>query len=406
MELRAHSTTADVEVVRAPTVTGVARPSRLAALDWIRFFAVTLMVQGHTFTEVLVTDVKDQSWYPWHGYVHGFTAPIFYFSSGLAFGVTTLRTWDEHLGWTKPLRKRLERYAILLLIGYSMQAGAFSLRALIHAPAAERATMLAVNTLQNIGMTLLIAELLAIACRTVPRFRVAIFVLTAALVGFAPLAWRFDGSGLPLFVSAYITDKTSSIFPLFPWSGYTLSGILVAMSIVGTDRRSLRSNAGRYLAIVGTSLAAAGELGRLSGWNPFGEHVYWKTSPFFFVFRLGIVILVFAALRLLEERVKPQMQNRGLRTIQTIAQETLVIYVGHLLLLYGTPWTGDGLAGRAHEALSLTTSIVAFLAVLLPMLAFAYVWNGWKKNSQQTFDRVRWAVTFVLVAIYVVNPPP
>lgn len=388
-----------MEPTAAPT-----KPSRLAALDWIRFLAVTLMVQGHTFTEVLVTSVKDEAWYPWHGYVHGFTAPIFYFSSGLAFGVTTLRTWEQHLGFTRALRKRLERYAILLLIGYAMQAGAFSLRVLLTAPHAERAVMLAVNTLQNIGVTLLIAELLAIACRTVPRFRFALFVLCALLVGFAPLAWRWDGHGAPLFVAAYVTDRTGSIFPLLPWSGFTISGILIAMSLVESDGRTIRAAAGRHLAMVGGSLMVVGEAARRIGWNPFGEHNYWKTNPFFFVFRLGVVVLVFALLRLVEERAKPDMKRPVLRTVQTIAQETLVIYVGHLLFLYGTPWTGPGLAGRAHEALSLGASIVSFLCVLVPMLVFAYVWNGWKKNSQVTFDRIRYAVTAVLISAYLLNP--
>lgn len=380
------------------------KPSRLVSLDWIRFFAVALMVQGHTFTECLSTTVKAEPWYAWHGYVHGFTAPIFYFSSGLAFGVTTFRTWEDHLGFTKALRKRLERYAILLLLGYAMQAGAFSLKVLLTAPYAERATMLAVNTLQNIGMTLLVAELLAVLCRTVPRFAAAIALLMVALVGFAPAMWRWDGASLPLLVSAYLTDRTGSIFPLFPWSGYIYAGILVALALVGRDGRSIRPHAGRFLALLGGSFAIGGELLRRSGWNPFGDHVYWKTSPFFFVFRLGVILLGFALLRALEERLEPDTRRPVFRTIQTIAAETLVIYVGHLLLLFGTPWTLGGFSGVFHTSLSLPATIGVVLVVLLPMLVFARIWHGWKKDSPVTFDRIRYAVTAVMILAYLVNP--
>ena len=178
------------------------------ALDWFRFLAVALMVQGHTFYEVLARDVKDAPWYAWHRYVHGFTAPMFYFSSGLAFGVTTLRAWDKHTAWTPAFRKRLERYAILLLIGYGMQAGAFSVRALLYGTPQAQMQQLAANTLQNIGVTMLIAQLLVVAARTPNRYRVAVLITAAVFVGLAPWAWRQDGSAFPLPVAAYVTDQT------------------------------------------------------------------------------------------------------------------------------------------------------------------------------------------------------
>ena len=54
---------------------------RFRALDCMRFVAVTLMVQGHTFTALLEESVRGTTLYRQHAYVHGFTAPLFFFSS-------------------------------------------------------------------------------------------------------------------------------------------------------------------------------------------------------------------------------------------------------------------------------------------------------------------------------------
>lgn len=386
------------------------KPSRLLALDWFRFLAVALMVQGHTFYEVLEQSVKDADWYSWHRYVHGFTAPMFYFSSGLAFGVTTLRGFSSHFGLTSASKKRYERYAMLLLIGYGMQAGDFSARALVTGSDAARAAQLAVNTLQNIGVTLLLAQLLVAATRTVARYRVAILALAAFFVLLAPLAWRADLSRWPVAIAAYVTDRTGSLFPLFPWSGYALAGILVAIGLTAGDGRSIRADAPTFLLRVGLVLAVVGKLfGELQRHGPldlFGPHNYWKTSPFFFLQRLGMIVLVFAALAIVERRASPIPSSRALRTIENVAQETLVIYVGHLLLLYGTPWAFPGLKGLFPETLALGGSILAFLLVFVAMAAFATAWHTWKKSSPTTFDRARYAAAAVLVAVYLLNPGP
>lgn len=380
------------------------KASRLLALDWFRFLAVALMVQGHTFYEVLVREVKDAPWYMWHGYVHGFTAPMFYFSSGLAFGLTTARGWNEHLRWGPVLRKRYERYLILLLIGYGMQAGDFSLRTLLHASRAEQMPLLAVNTLQNIGATLFLAELLVVICRKPAVYRAVLTGLAAVIVLAAPWAWRLDLHAVPTFFAAYVSDATGSLFPIFPWSAYTLAGILVSLGLVGLDGRSMRAHPARFLLLLGAVLAVVGKLGGLSGFAPWGEHNYWKTSPWFFLQRLGVIVLVFSALAYVERHFRPSPDRRGLRFVQTVAQETLVIYVGHLFLLYGTPWTVAGLHGLFPETLSLGTSILAFVFVLLPMLAIAYQWHHVKTRHGVVFDRVRWTVTAVLIVVYVLNP--
>ena len=69
---------------------GSRKNDRWRALDLLRLVAVVLMVQGHVFTALLDRGLRHGPWYIRHSYVHGLTAPIFFFASGLAFGVAAL----------------------------------------------------------------------------------------------------------------------------------------------------------------------------------------------------------------------------------------------------------------------------------------------------------------------------
>ena len=88
---------APVGAVVADRVIAVAKAQRWLGLDVFRFFAVLMMVQGHVFTTLLDATTKAQGWYPHHSAFHGYTAPMFLFGAGLAFGYTTFKKWDDHV---------------------------------------------------------------------------------------------------------------------------------------------------------------------------------------------------------------------------------------------------------------------------------------------------------------------
>ena len=75
------------------------RAGRWLALDLLRFCAVFLMVQGHTFSSLLDPSVRAERWYQHHNFVHGYTAPMFLFENldlfeymviGLLLGVVAM----------------------------------------------------------------------------------------------------------------------------------------------------------------------------------------------------------------------------------------------------------------------------------------------------------------------------
>src|SRR5699024_4862742 len=144
--------------------------------------------------------------------------------------------------------------------------------------------------------------------------------------------WRLDLTQVPIFFTGYINASTGSIFPLAPWSAFLLSGILTAHLLWDGDTKRVRPNAhvvlfalGACTLFVGYQLAHAG-----LGWV-WGEHNYWKTSPFFFLVRIGVIWLLLALLTVASrpkssDSAEPETGKRT-KAIQTLGQETLVIYV-------------------------------------------------------------------------------
>ncbi len=81
-----------------------------------------------------------------------------------------------------------------------------------------------------------------------------------------------------------------------------------------------------------------------------------------------------------------------------VGQQTLVVYVAHLLILYGTGVT-PGVNGSFHHELGLGGAILMVSAFFVAMGLLAWVWNWTKVNHLRTFDRVRYVLTAILVAV-------
>lgn len=385
------------------TKVATAAKARWLALDLLRFTAVVLMVQGHVFYEVIDDTVRRASWYPWHSYVHGFTAPIFLFSSGMAFGVTTLGKWDEHTHFGRPVLKRFERYAILIGIGYLLQLGDLGLRYLMELPVDRLHRATAVNALQLIGVVLAFAEAMVLVLRRPPLFLAVMGIALVGVVIAAPWTWDLMLDGWPVPVAAYVTSTTRSLFPIFPWAGFLLSGILVARFVRGR-RKSTKAGWGQLvipLGLIGATFVLLGKSSSLLG-NPFPDHDVWKAGPFFFVFRLGVVLgwlAVLCAIDLGISKLSKASSSRAITLLQTLGAETLVVYVAHLLMIYGV-FGLPGLKVRFPKNLGLEESIALVIAVFTTMVAFAWLWHETKKRHPKTFDRVRYALMALVVVVF------
>ncbi len=282
-----------------------------------------VMVQGHTFDSLLTPEAQGEALYRAEVILHGSTAPGFLFASGFVAGLPR-----APLSLRATLR-RARRLLFVLGVGYALHLPYFSLWKTTHADAAAEATLFACDALQVIAVT----QLFVLVLQWVfgPRWTVVTGVLGVAVLAAGPWVWAAGFSrGVSLGLGAYLDQSTGSHFPIFPFASFVLAGT-VAGAALGRQEVAVRQRRGR---VWGAALVAVGiglSLG-LGHWVAF-----WGVSPGYAVLRLGGLLLL---LSLVE-----QVARRGWRIVPPLAllgHETLLVFVFHLYLLFGSV-----VAGRA-----------------------------------------------------------
>ena len=404
-----HAPPTDVAGERAKVRS---KADRWLGLDVFRFFAVLMMVQGHVFTTLLDQATKAQGWYPHHSAFHGFTAPMFLFGAGLAFGYTTFKKWDAHTQGGAAPWKRYRRYLWLLVLGYGLQLPTLSLTGLLSLDDPERiARFFQVNVLQHIGVSLAIAQVLV---RLVKRRRVFIGILialTAVCVFAAPWIWALDVSGLPVVMQGYINAAGHSYFPIAPWAGFTYGGIVIAYLVgLGGSAKSISKRAAwPFLALALIFMLVPIGIDRL-GPLPWPAHNFWKTNPLFFFWRLGNILFVLSLLCFVERWLRKRgwldevAGNRLARVVlpwvKLIAAESLVIYVAHLLVLHGSVLapgiTRSNLVTSHGHGVQMAALVT--VAIGATMVVVAYAWSELRKRKTM-FTVVQAAAIGVIVLL-------
>ena len=348
-------------------------PGRLVAVDLVRVFAMVMMVQGHTLDVLLTPACQYTPWYNYWLFCRGFTAPMFMTLSGFGFALATLCRWENHLQFGPAVTKRLRRFAFFVLLGYSMRIPVHSLRDLRWAGPDAWHGFLQVDVLQTIGFTLIALQLLMLVLRTPQRLAAATGMLALIVAFTAPLAWRSPFlNSLPLVVKSALIGTTGSLFPLMPWSAYIFLGATLGIGYVevGQATPSLLRKAipfGLLLLVSGTALE------RVS-LHIYGQANFWPTTPHLFIARIGFVTAALGLATFVERflPVSPQ-------TVKSLAQESLLVYFVHVVLLYGSSWN-PGIRQYIGGTMGIAHAYLLVIVHVSVMMLMALYWNRAKKD--------------------------
>jgi uncharacterized membrane protein len=368
-----------------------ASSDRILFVDLARAVAVLLMVQGHTIDALLHPDFRTSLQYNAWLYLRGLTSCTFLFLSGAAFSLTGLRHWDEQGRFSRRSFKRVRRLAFFLALGYFVKFPMGRFVDLRFATDERWRSFFAVDVLQNVAITLLALQILIGLTRTPRRFGIACGILAALLVGFTPLAHGVAWTRyLPLIAASYLSHGTGSLFPLFPWAGFTLLGAAFGVTAAPWATRNHLRQLARVLFASGAVLAIGAALMGELGWFEYGVQDWWRASPLSFVQRFGSVLLllsVVAAIGYYVTRLTPPLQG--------LAEESLLVYVVHVSLLYGSLWT-VGLGARLGP--QPPGIVLVWVVVMLgAMTALALVWNNIERLHPRLAVACRVSVLCALV---------
>jgi uncharacterized membrane protein len=347
---------------------------RVIFIDLARALAVVLMLYGHTVSALLAPEYRNGTWFDVWTFQRGLTSSLFLLLSGFAFSIATSRHWPAHQRPGPPLVKRIRRFLLFIVLGYALHFPVARLGDLAGASDERWRSFLVVDVLQLIGVTFLAVQLLVMATQSRRRFTVAVFLLAVLVVGVTPWIWTSGWTAdLRPGLAAYLTPATGSLFPLFPWSAFILTGAGLGQVYAHWGAAHLGSYSVRVLLAPGLALIAVVLGGRAVSLAPFGVGEA-SFVPSEVAIRIGACLVALAAIAYAGGRI-----NRLPHVFGAVAQESLLIYFVHLCIVYGSVWN-RGLAQTYGEALGPLATAGWVVVLLVSMGALAWYWNWWKHS--------------------------
>lgn len=342
---------------------------RIIFIDLIRAFAVFQMVQGHTVDMVLADNFRNYDnpiFATWH-FMRGMTAPIFMFTAGTVF-TYLFRLVKEPFIKNPRVKKGIKRGLLLIFLGYLLRFPTWNIFDFSNISEYSRDTFFAVDVLQLIGFGLL--ALLALLYFS-EKFRLndyLLFSFTALLVfSVSPTFFKIGWNNfLPQVLAGYFYPGTGSLFPFFPWAGYVIAGGVLGTYLAKNPLVFRNLQFSIWLAVAGFLFILSSMIISYL-YKVFGivESINSATTSLIF-FRIGFVLVLNAAVSYISLKA-----NSIPKLIILIGRNTLVIYVVHLLILYGSAWSPgfyDLLAKSFTGWQAFTSAVIMFALMSLMVL--------------------------------------
>ena len=330
--------------------------TRLYFIDIARSIAILLMLEGHFVDNALMDvyrDTNNDIYNAWL-FVRGFTSPIFLTITGIVF--TYLLIENNHLEYFKNnrIKKGYKRVVELLFWGYVVQVYAF-------------------HVLQCIGigiLTILILYGIYKAVKIIPLWVYFFFAGTIIFSSYIVISsWPKEyywPESAPIFIQNMFHGKYS-IFPILPRMGYTMYG-----AMIGVILYTYKSKVKEWSFILSVFLIGAFLYFFLKDLLLILDEIF--AHPIYHLYKvdwlyecLGMVLIILSILITLEKFIGEIKPNLFLK----IGQNTLTIYILHMVLLYGSI-TGFGINRVIHKNLTPWQILPATICFILFFVILIY----------------------------------
>ena len=362
-------------------MTHSSQKNRIIFIDLMRAFAVLQMVQGHT-TDVLLASSYRNTDFPVYAawlFMRGMTAPIFMFSAGAVF-TYLFRLVRLPFNKNPRVKKGYKRVLLLVVLGYLLRYPTATVVDFSQVTTEQWNIFMAVDVLQCIGIGIFFLMICAWIAEKSNLNDYLIFSAGALIFFilhpvFANITWN---QFLPEPVAGYFYKGTGSIFPLFPWVGYVVAGGILGNYLAKNPMVFKTVRFTLHLFISGGILLATALIS-----NYILQVIYgagfdtWTNSPFLSVMRLGFVLILNAVVAFISLKVETIP-----RFLILVGRNTLLIYIVHLMILYGSAWN-PGLILLFGESLSAWKTAGFALAMIALMSLLVIVIHKLKIKNKQ-----------------------
>jgi uncharacterized membrane protein len=330
--------------------------TRLYFIDIARSIAILLMLEGHFVDNGLMDvyrDTNNDIYNAWL-FVRGFTSPIFLTITGIVF--TYLLIGNNHLEYFKNnrIKKGYKRVVELLFWGYVVQVYAF-------------------HVLQCIGIGILSILILYGIYKAVKIIPLWVYFFFAGTIIFSsyivisswPKEYYWPESA-PIFIQNMFHGKYS-IFPILPRMGYTMYGAMIGVILYTYKSKVKEWSFILSVFLIGSFLYFFLKDVLLILDGIFAHPIYHLYKVDWLYECLGMVLIILSILIAIEKLIGEIKPNLFLK----IGQNTLTIYILHMVLLYGSI-TGFGINRVIHKNLTPWQIVPATICFILFFVILIY----------------------------------
>ena len=355
--------------------------SRLWFIDAARSLAIILMLQGH-FISLTVSDYGIMAdalnskagtsgniffdfWYQ----LRGFTAPLFFTITGLVFVYLLTGKTKEPFWKQKRVKRGLTRGLTIIAWGYLLQLNFKNVNYYLAGKLNDR--FFAFHVLQSIGIGILVLIILYALHSYVKRINFTLILFFSA-IGIFTLYQILDSPGAGYFpknapqIIQNAMHGPKSVFPLTPWLGYILLGGSLGSIIRSQAHRLQQKWFPLILVLVAVAINHLSRHAFLLVDRMFDTEYAFGNNGWFF-YRFTEIIVLIGVLMYMERII-----NKKETLFIKMGQNTLVIYIVHVILLYGAI-IGIGLRTWFEKSLTFTESIIGAIVFILFFGLLTYI---------------------------------
>ncbi|MGD8306971.1 MAG: heparan-alpha-glucosaminide N-acetyltransferase domain-containing protein [Ignavibacteria bacterium] len=350
---------------------------RIIFIDLMRAFAVFQMVQGHTIDTLLADDFRTNESFiysTWH-FMRGMTAPIFMFTAGTVF-TYLFRLVQKPFKDNPRVIKGIKRGLLLIFIGYTLRYPTWKIVDFSNVSEYSWGVFFAVDVLQLIGFGLLTMIFLLYFTEKLKLNPNIVFASVALLIFlvspyFFTIEWT---SYLPRPIAGYFYTGTGSQFPFFPWAGYVIAGGILGAYLAKNPMVFKSIKFSIWLLVAGGLLII---ISKIAGYFSSTDSTVNSASTNVIFFRVGFVLILNAIVSYISQRA-----DSIPRIVILFGRNTLLIYVVHLLILYGSAWN-PGLYKSLSHSFTGWESFLSAMAMFTLMSLMVVALNYFKVKNKE-----------------------
>jgi uncharacterized membrane protein len=192
-------------------------------------------------------------------------------------------------------------------------------------------------------------------------------------------------------VAAYFSPRTGSQFPLVPWAAFILTGVALGQIYARWGAANISRYANAALLAPGALMVPCATWidAHQSAWFGPGPNAY---LPGNLLLRLGTSLIIIGLVAHASRAITQLPHMFG-----AVAQESLVVYMVHLAIVYGSVWA-PGLLNVYGPTRTPPQLLLIVGLLIAAMTLLAYGWN-WLKHTHRR--AARWVAISVAVVLFV-----